>query len=458
MKTYTKGDFHNPEQLTRQQVGAEYRLLLPEEWKEYRGNKGIQCIFSDEKWAPCWGGSSIVTYRVPLATPLPDGTVLSSNECCWSDELYSVDGGFCTNGIKKRIYVAGPMTGKPDFNFTAFHVASINLEEQGWEAVNPAQLDYDAGYSLERLNKLTPAEFQEFLKGAVKRDLAALQTCQAIAMLPGWEKSKGAKAELAVAQWLGLDEVYLDGAKASLRPCNADEGAVGEEGELGPVDTGYSDHIKQPDEDGWIPHVPGDPMPCDREAIIDIVDRDGSSYFGYSASWAPYFWGKSYCNPIVKWRPAQPKQPYNSDERAEWKATASPMDDYLFRQERINDTGPATPLSYAPDDPKGAAGAKKAPMWLLPASAMRETAWVHKHGADKYGPFNWREGSVCSSTYISAIMRHLDLWRDGEDNDAESGRSHLASIAASCNILMDAMQCGTLRDDRNKLRQPTSNP
>ena len=76
---------------------------------------------------------------------------------------------------------------------------------------------------------------------------------------------------------------------------------------------------------------------------------------------------------------------------------------------------------------------------------------MHKLGADKYGIFNWRQTGVCASTYISAIMRHLDQWRDGEDMDAESGYSHIAHIAASCNILLDAQHCGKLRDDRNKV-------
>jgi hypothetical protein len=118
----------------------------------------------------------------------------------------------------------------------------------------------------------------------------------------------------------------------------------------------------------------------------------------------------------------------------------------------MGDYSSTATAQYAADDPKGAAGAKKAPMWLLPASAMRETAWVHKHGATKYLPYNWRESGVCASTYISAIMRHLDQWRDGEDMDAESGYSHIAHIAASCNILLDAQHCGKLRDDRNKVK------
>jgi len=102
------------------------------------------------------------------------------------------------------------------------------------------------------------------------------------------------------------------------------------------------------------------------------------------------------------------------------------------------------------NDPKGAAGAVKVPLGLIPPHAMEQTAWVHKLGADKYGPWNWRETGVCASTYVNAILRHLNAWRDGEDLDPESGISHLAHVACSANILMDAGYCGKLQDDRNK--------
>ena len=107
------------------------------------------------------------------------------------------------------------------------------------------------------------------------------------------------------------------------------------------------------------------------------------------------------------------------------------------------------------NDPKGAAGALKTPLGLIPPFAMEQTAWVHKLGATKYGPYNWRETGVCTSTYINAIMRHLNAWRDGENLDPESGISHLAHVAASCNILLDADHCGTLVDDRNVAPQIT---
>jgi hypothetical protein len=106
------------------------------------------------------------------------------------------------------------------------------------------------------------------------------------------------------------------------------------------------------------------------------------------------------------------------------------------------------------NDPKGQAGSKKAPLGLVPPYAMEQTAWVHKLGAEKYGPWNWRKTGVCASTYVNAILRHLNAWRDGESLDPESGITHLAHIACSANILMDAEVCGKLQDDRNK--RPTN--
>lgn len=99
-------------------------------------------------------------------------------------------------------------------------------------------------------------------------------------------------------------------------------------------------------------------------------------------------------------------------------------------------------------DPKGEAGKKKCPMHLLPPFAIKQTAWVHGLGARKYGPWNWRKDKVEAMTYVGAILRHLAEWSERQDNDPESGFSHLAHIAASCNILMDAENQGSLIDNR----------
>jgi len=111
--------------------------------------------------------------------------------------------------------------------------------------------------------------------------------------------------------------------------------------------------------------------------------------------------------------------------------------------------------TFKDTDPKGEAGKKKTPLQLLPTVFMAATAWVLKLGANKYGPWNWRKTKVESQTYVGAIRRHLDAWQDGEDLDPESGQSHLAHVAASVAILLDAEANGTLADNRPpKISQP----
>lgn len=102
-------------------------------------------------------------------------------------------------------------------------------------------------------------------------------------------------------------------------------------------------------------------------------------------------------------------------------------------------------------DPKAAAGSKKCPLHLLPTAALRYTAQVLLLGATKYGEYNWRRsGGIEINTYVAAMMRHLTQFMDGEDFDEESGITHLAHIAATCFILIDAAVCGKLIDNRYK--------
>lgn len=69
---------------------------------------------------------------------------------------------------------------------------------------------------------------------------------------------------------------------------------------------------------------------------------------------------------------------------------------------------------------------------LLPSEALLEIAKVLDFGAKKYTAHNWRKGFLYSRV-ASATLRHLYAWLRGEDNDPESGLSHLAH--AGCNIL-----------------------
>lgn len=100
------------------------------------------------------------------------------------------------------------------------------------------------------------------------------------------------------------------------------------------------------------------------------------------------------------------------------------------------------------DNPKDIAGSLKAPLNLLPGSALHAASWALKHGADKYGPFNWRDIPIKASNYTAAAMRHIKAWEDGENDDPESKVHHIAHAIAGLMILYDAKTCRTLIDDR----------
>ena len=108
------------------------------------------------------------------------------------------------------------------------------------------------------------------------------------------------------------------------------------------------------------------------------------------------------------------------------------------------------------ENPKAAQGRKKARYFFVPAIFSAVVGVVMELGARKYGPFNWRAAPIKSSDYIDAIHRHIDAWADGQDLDPESKTTHLAHVAASCAILIDAQAVGALIDDRAKSGQVTA--
>lgn len=100
------------------------------------------------------------------------------------------------------------------------------------------------------------------------------------------------------------------------------------------------------------------------------------------------------------------------------------------------------------ENPKDRIGAHKPPLHLIPPAAEILEAVVMGLGAKKYGPFNWRTTNVKASIYVAAARRHLAQWLDGQDDDPESGVSHLAHARACLGILLDAAATGHLVDDR----------
>jgi len=107
----------------------------------------------------------------------------------------------------KRVYVAGPMRGYPKWNFPAFDRNAEFLASQGFEPVSPADLDRQMGFD-ENDESVVFGE-QEFHE-AMLRDYEALVRCDAIAFIPGWEKSTGAALERAFAGKINLEMYRVD--------------------------------------------------------------------------------------------------------------------------------------------------------------------------------------------------------------------------------------------------------
>lgn len=88
-----------------------------------------------------------------------------------------------------RIYIAGPMSGLPDFNYPAFNAEAERLRALGYAVENPAQ---------------NPEPPCKSWAGYMRMAIPQMLTCEAIALLPGWMNSRGARIEWQLAIDMGM--------------------------------------------------------------------------------------------------------------------------------------------------------------------------------------------------------------------------------------------------------------
>lgn len=123
----------------------------------------------------------------------------------------------------KKCYLAGPMRSKPQFNYPAFFAGESRLRDAGWDVFNPARMDVvsdDGGaeqhLSIEEQNAHAgaPLNARRYAKrdAGILIDVLRVEDGDAIVVLPDWEHSMGAKAEVAIARWVGLPVLTLDEA------------------------------------------------------------------------------------------------------------------------------------------------------------------------------------------------------------------------------------------------------
>lgn len=94
-----------------------------------------------------------------------------------------------------KLYLSGPMTGLPDYNFPAFEQARDRLRTMGHEVICPAEAGQVEGW-----------EWSDYMK----RDVIMLLAADSVVVLPGWEDSRGARLEVHLASALGMTIYDLD--------------------------------------------------------------------------------------------------------------------------------------------------------------------------------------------------------------------------------------------------------
>jgi len=99
----------------------------------------------------------------------------------------------------RRIYISGPMTGLPDFNFAAFEAAEklIRKVDPSANVINPHTVEHGLGLE---------GAWEQYLKF----DLKAMLDCDLVVILPGWHNSKGSLLEIHVATSVGIPIVCLE--------------------------------------------------------------------------------------------------------------------------------------------------------------------------------------------------------------------------------------------------------
>ena len=90
-----------------------------------------------------------------------------------------------------RIYICGPVSSTPNRNEPAFEDAARTLAASGYDASVPTRI-------------VSPRAAHH---DAMRTCLAELLRCDGVALLDGWERSKGCSTEVAVARACGMPQL-----------------------------------------------------------------------------------------------------------------------------------------------------------------------------------------------------------------------------------------------------------
>jgi Domain of unknown function (DUF4406) len=111
--------------------------------------------------------------------------------------------------VKKKIYISGPISGKPDHNLPAFRAAEKMWQSRGYDVVVPHDIPAHDHEGTPCPPSYAEGGYGHSAACNLRADLVVLLTCDEVATLPGWDHSVGAKLEISVALHCGIPIRYM---------------------------------------------------------------------------------------------------------------------------------------------------------------------------------------------------------------------------------------------------------
>lgn len=105
----------------------------------------------------------------------------------------------------KKVYLSGPITGKPNDNIEEFEKYKQKFKNLNYEVVNPHDL-FTREFVDDLNRKLENKEitFEEYHDTFMRTDIKAMMDCDFVAVLNGYENSKGANIEVYIARNINM--------------------------------------------------------------------------------------------------------------------------------------------------------------------------------------------------------------------------------------------------------------
>lgn len=273
-----------------------------------------------------------------------------------------------SNTPKNTVYISGPMTGRPGYNYAAFREAAERWRRAGWTVCNPA----------ENFNGRDDLPRQDYMRA----DVALLPQCSAIALLPGWEESRGARMELLIAQAMQLEVFHAETMGRMIVPT---------------IETALGALQLQPPGE---PHIEAGVVIRPAKPTLEPIPAPAcKNPWGACAPDS----GCPACYPAPA--PVPPEQKGHTD-----------FDGAI--------DGGGYKRSF--DDPK------KNPLDLLDPEFLLGVGEILRQGAAKYARGNWMRGMSWGGV-LAAILRHTLAIANGEDTDPDSGELHVYHLG--CEVM-----------------------